>query len=315
MIEPYVAVTKDRESAVDAIRHFTDCKVVRVPGYYRDGDATFWIYSENWLAESCWIDFRRADTLGLFCHHVHFYAVFDFQKDSPSVIQNIMENCIPKWIAVLAASLTCHALAAEVTPQYFQTVDGLIANVKQAEPTDILYDTNGVIVGVYLPLDCSTDRNLHLLSKIKSVRYLHICGNFISANGILALAEYPKLTGLGIVCGGGGSKDLLSALPCLTNLQSLGLAQNIYKPHDAIYLAKMTNLVALQLGGSIPQMQAELLLLTNLVHLQKLLIWSSDDAIKKVDASIFSRFDKLTTFLITSDLDLFDAEDVWKMPP
>jgi len=222
------------------------------------------------------------------------------------------------YITILVISLICHDLVAENIAQYFQTVDDLIANVKQAEPTDIFYDTNGIIVGVRLPLDCCTDRNLRLLSKIKSIRYLTIFGHFestISTNGIFVLAEYPNLTGLCLVCCGAPSKHLVSALPCLTNLQSLELVQDSYRTNDAIYLAKMTNLVALQMqiSGAIAKTQAELELLplTNLVNLHKLVIFSSDEGIKNMDASIFSKFNRLTTFLITSDLDLFAKEAVW----
>ena len=227
------------------------------------------------------------------------------------------EPVVKKYITILAVSLICHNLAAEDIAQHFQTVDTLITYVKQANPTDIICDTNEIIVGVHLPLDCCTDSNLRLLGKIKSIRYLLICGHFtstISTNGILALAEYPNLTGLCLVCCGAPSKHLVSALPCLTNLQSLELEQDTYRTNDAIYLAKMTNLVSLAIGGFIPQTQSELLTLTNLVNLQRLLIFGSDEAIKRVDGNIFSKFNKLTAFVIASDLDLWEKAR-WKMPP
>src|SRR5277367_4609845 len=111
-----------------------------------------------------------------------------------------IKGSMKKYITMLAISLICHVTVAELIPQNFQSVDSLIANVKKDGSGCILYDTNGIIVGVQLPGDCCTDRNLHLLSKIKSIRYLFIGGISISTNGILALAEYPNLTGLGIVC-------------------------------------------------------------------------------------------------------------------
>ena len=79
-----------------------------------------------------------------------------------------------KYITILAVSLICHAQAAETSPPYFSTVDDLIAHIKQSPLENVLYDTNGFIVGVTLPPDCSTDRNIHLLSQIKSIRHLHI---------------------------------------------------------------------------------------------------------------------------------------------
>jgi hypothetical protein len=219
-----------------------------------------------------------------------------------------------KYIPILAIGLICHKLVGEVVAQNFQSVDDLVANVKRDDPTRVLYDTNGIIVGVQLAGACCTDHNLQLLSKVKSIRYLFISGISVSTSGILSLVEYPNLTGLGIACGSGPGKSLASALPSLTNLQSLELVQTAYWTNDAIYLAKMTNLVALQMAGSIPHTQAELLPLTNLVNLRRLLIFSSDEGIKNVDASIFSRFDKLTAFVISSDIDLAEEEAVWKRP-
>src|SRR5579859_5390126 len=148
-----------------------------------------------------------------------------------------------KHITILAVSLICHALAAEDARQNFQSVDDLIAHVKQAYQEAVLYDTNGFIVEVTLLPDCSTDRNIHLLSQIKSIRNLRICnGGFNSTNAMSALAEYPNLTGLGLVCFGGRSHHLISELSCLTNLQSLKLSQNSYQTNDTTYLARMTNL-------------------------------------------------------------------------
>ncbi len=190
---------------------------------------------------------------------------------------NIIKGAMKKYITILAVSLICHALAAEDTRQNFQSVDDLIASIKKVDPTRVYYDTNGFIVGLELVSVRSTDHNLQLLSQIKSLRYLS--SGFSSTNGILALAKFPNLSGLQLMCSGGN--HLLSALPCLTNLQSLELVQNTYETNDATYLAKMTNLLALQIGGIIPQTQAEFLALTNLVNLQKLLIWSSNEDIKK----------------------------------
>src|SRR5262249_16958576 len=127
---------------------------------------------------------------------------------------------------------------------------------------------NGVVVGVLFGIDSSTDLNIRLLSRDKSIRYLHLFRGSISTNGILALAEYPNLTGLALGCGEEPSKHLLSALPCLTNLKSLELFQGTFSTNDAIYLARMTNLADLQIKGAIPHTQAELLPLTNLVNLQ-----------------------------------------------
>lgn len=56
-----------------------------------------------------------------------------------------------------------------------------------------------------------------------------INGISISTNGIRALAEYPHLTGLGIVCGSGPKKEIAAALPCLSNLHSLEMAQTAYQ--------------------------------------------------------------------------------------
>jgi hypothetical protein len=221
------------------------------------------------------------------------------------------------YIAIMAVSLICHASVAGVVPQDFQTVDELIARVKQEEKEVdeplILYNTNGIIVGLRLPLACTTDHDLHLLSKIKSLRYLQIGGSFITPNGIPALAECPHLTGLCLVCGGGPKKDLVWALPCLTNLQSLKLAQTSYWTNDAFYLAKMTNLVTLQIDGSCLQTQVEMLALTNLVNLRSLAICGVDKFISNLDANIFSKLDKLTNVVITSDPGLL-PEDVWKTP-
>ena len=131
---------------------------------------------------------------------------------------------------------------------------------------------------------------------------------------ISTLAEYPNLTGLGLVCFGGWSHHLVSELPSLTNLQSLQLSQNSYQTNDTIYLTKMTNLMALGIFGSIPQTQAELRSLTNLVNLRTLVIWGSDEYINKMDTNILSRFRKLTHFVITPNLDLIKNEEVWKTP-
>ena len=220
-----------------------------------------------------------------------------------------------KYITMLVVSLIGYVSVAEDLPRYFSTVDDLIANVKQVDPTNVSYDTNGFIVGVVLPPGYSTDRNLHLLSQTKSVRYLLICSGPISTNTISALAEYPNLTGLGLVCCGGRSHHLVSELPFLTNLQSLELSQTTYRTNDAIYLAKMTNLMALKIAGSIPTTRAELLALTNLVNLRKLVFYGRDEYVNKVDTNIFSRLDKLTNFVVTSAIDNSAViEGVWKTP-
>jgi hypothetical protein len=215
-----------------------------------------------------------------------------------------------KYITILAVSLVCHAQAAEDTRENFQSVDGLIAHIKQADPEHVLYDTNGFVVGVELVSVRSTDHNLQLLSQIKSLRYLS--SGFSSTNKILALAKFPNLSGLRLMCSGGN--HLLSALPCLTNLQSLELVQNAYETNDTIYLARMTNLVALEICGAIAQTQAELLPITNLVNLRTLVIWGSDEYINKMDTNILSRLNKLNHFVITPNLDLIENEEVWKKP-
>ncbi len=214
-----------------------------------------------------------------------------------------------KYITLLAISLICHDSVAEIVRRDFQTVDDLVANVKKEEPTDILYDTNGIIVGMELRPAFSTDGNLRLLSKIKSVKYLLVCNGFVSTNAISALAEYPNLTGLGLVCCGGRSNHFAPLLQCLTNLQSLELAQTSYRTNDAIYLAKMTNLVALYVGGSITKTEAELLPLTNLVNLRRLEILGSDEFINKWNRTMISKFGKRTHFVIP-----LDEHEIWKMP-
>jgi len=219
-----------------------------------------------------------------------------------------------KYIVMLAIGLICHDLTAALAPRDFLSGDDLIAYVKQDQFERVLYDTNGTIKGVHLPVDCCTDHNLRILSAIRSIRYLSIGGTFVSSNGIRALAEYPHLTGLGIVCGSGPKKDLAAALPCLTNLQSLQLSQTAYQTNDAIYLAQMTNLMALKIAGFTPRTRTELLPLTNLVHLRKLLIFTSEDGLKNVDGSMFSRFEKLTTFVVSSELSVAESEAVWKKP-
>lgn len=216
-------------------------------------------------------------------------------------------------IAILTLSLICHFSFAEVTPRYFQTVDELIANIKEEHPERLYYDTNGAVEGVELPLGCSTDRNLRLLSKIKSIRYLHIPGTFITTNAIPALAEYPNLTGLGLVCCGGPKLDLGPLLPRLTNLVSLQMSQTTYRPHDSIYLARMTNLTALVLAAYIPQPEVDLPPLTNLVNLRTLALFGIDDWINKVDTNMFSGLTKLTNFVVTSEVDLVPQE-VWRTP-
>ncbi len=216
-----------------------------------------------------------------------------------------------KYVTLLTISLICHYSLAEVTPQDFQTVNELIANVKKENPRDILYDTNGIIVGVELPH--SSDRKLHLLSDIKSIRYLQFSGGPVSTNGIAALTEFPHLTGLRIICGAGPKKDVVPTLPCLTNLQFLELVET-YWTNDALYLAKMTNLVALHIVGDFPRAHAELLFLTNLVNLRELVIASLDEQVSNLDTNIIFRFPKLTNFVVSSDLDLVSESMIWKMP-
>lgn len=226
-----------------------------------------------------------------------------------------------KYITILAVNVICYAAVAQTTPQYFATVEDLIADLKQSPPTNfyltnVFYDTNGAIVGVTLPPDRSTEHNLHLLSQIKSLKYLCICcWSFTPTNAFSALAEYPNLTGLGLVCFGRRSHALTPELPALTNLQSLSLGQDSYRTNDAIYLAKMTNLMALEIAGRIPQTRAELLALTNLVNLRKLVICGLDEYVDKVDTNIFSRLPKLTNLVVTSDiLDPAMKDKVWNMP-
>lgn len=223
-----------------------------------------------------------------------------------------------KYITVVVVSLVCLGSAAEPTHQNFQTVDDLLATVKQEHPDCVHYDTNGVIEGLEMWPEFSTDHNLRLLSKLKSVRFLLVCNyGGLSSNAIPALAEYPNLTGLGLVCC--GSIHAAPLLPRLTNLQSLYLAQNSYNTNDAIYLAKMTNLTALMIDGRIPQTQAELLPLTNLVNLRTLVICGVDQFIRKLDTNTFSRLGKLTNCFITSDPKLVPESiwetPVWKTPP
>jgi hypothetical protein len=77
----------------------------------------------------------------------------------------------------------------------------------------------------------------------------------------------------------------------------------------------MTNLMALEISGSIPTTRAELLALTNLVNLRKLVFYGSHKYINRVDTNIFSRLDKLTNFVVTSDIDNPAVKErVWKTP-
>lgn len=225
----------------------------------------------------------------------------------------IGKRCWKKYATVLVVSLVCHFSSAEVTPRYFQTVDELIAAIKQEEPKRVHYDSNGVIEGLELQSKFGTDRDLRLLSNIKSIRYLHIGGGALSTNAIPALVEYPNLTGLGLVCCGGPRLDLGPQLPSLTNLQSLYLAQSTYQPNDAVYLARMTNLTALVIAGYVPQPQVELPPLTNLVNLRTFALYGLDDWINKVNTNMFSTLKKLTNFVVTSEPDLLPHE-VWKTP-
>lgn len=219
-----------------------------------------------------------------------------------------------KYITVLALSLICLDSVAKDTPQYFQSVDDLIAATKEENPTLVLRDTSGIIEGVTLLPQFSTDRNVRLLGEIKSLRYLRICnGGSISTNSIPTLAEYPNLTGLCLVCCGGPTLDLGPLLPRLTNLQTLELGWTTYRPNDTIYLATITNLTTLVIDGYIPQPQVELLPLTNLVNLRTLAIHVSDEYMKRGDTNLFSKLDKLTTVVITSRRGLI-PHDVWKTP-
>jgi hypothetical protein len=228
----------------------------------------------------------------------------------------MIKGHMKKYITILAMSLIWLDLVASDYDKSrdFQTVEDLIAYVRQTYPDHLLYDTNGIIAGVTLPFAGCTDHNLHLLSEIKTLRYLHIfgVGGNISTNGILALAECSNLTGLNLTCCGSPlpSKHLVTALPCLTNLQSLNLGQNSYMTNDTTYLAKMTNLIALEIAGSIPRTQSELRPLTDMVNLRKLLLFSSDEIIKQVETNVFSRFNKATKVVILSGYD--QKEEVWK---
>ena len=62
-----------------------------------------------------------------------------------------------------------------------------------------------------------------------------------------------------------------------------------------------------------PARRGELEPLTNLVNLRTLEIWISDEYIKRVDTNIFSKLDKLTNCVITSDQSRV-LERVWITP-
>jgi hypothetical protein len=115
-------------------------------------------------------------------------------RDLCRQMSNMKINLLIVMLTILAMSLICHDLAAADKPRDFQTVDNLIANVKQADPKDLLYDTNGTIVGAKLPFACCTDHNLGLLSEIKTLRYLHIFvfSNFNKATKIVMFSEYGQ---------------------------------------------------------------------------------------------------------------------------
>jgi hypothetical protein len=162
-----------------------------------------------------------------------------------------------------------------------------------------------------------------LLRELKSLKYLKICDNrkfstnaslTLTTNGISALAEFPNLTGLRLVCCGRESKHLASALPTLTRLESLSLVQDSYGPNDAVYLARLTNLVVLEITGRIPQTQPELQSLATLVHLRKLQICGSNESIQNLLTNKMPRFTRLNTLVISPDWQTYEASSSWDKP-